>query len=162
MSLQSGCFPDGERIPACGPSHSSGRPHSPVRPVLPVRPIVPLNTSFDVLQLLRLIPRTNPNQLFEFRRYVISADQPVQRHVGYNEYAPFSVQEFTVLSTIKGDIYAIFEENSGFLRGIFTLNRRRAKINVKNGKVRSMRAEEIKECAVDQMITPNNFRIGYS
>lgn len=155
LSLQFGYFPDAERIPACRPFYSSGSTHSPARPVLPVWP------PSDVQKLIWLIPCTNPNQQFQFRRYIYPADEPIRRKIGRDKFEPFPAQDFTVLSTFNGDVFAIFEENTGLLCRMYNIARNRAKINMEISKVRKMKPEEVGECPVAQPITQDNLRILY-
>lgn len=115
-----------------------------------------------MLDLVRLIPRTNPDQRFEFRRYAFPANQRLLRKIGRNKYEPIPAQEYTVLSTANGDIFAIFEDDTGVLRGIYNIGRNRAKINMESRKVRSPRPEEKEECQVGQQIKPMHYRIVYA
>ncbi|XP_033229033.1 uncharacterized protein LOC117180652 [Belonocnema kinseyi] len=113
------------------------------------------------LGYVRLVPRTNPERRFEFRRYIFPPEKSILMCLGRPRiYTPIPTREFIVLSTSNGDIFA-FMEYSGILRGLYKSSQlnQRLKINMITKKVSKMSQKEIQECQVGRFhpVFPRNF-----
>lgn len=101
----------------------------------------------EQLHLIRIIPRNNPRRVFELRRYVCPLDKPMQRMLGPREFQPFPTEEYIVLSTSGGKVFAILEYGVIF-SVIYNFKKCRLKINMRNEQISPLTTEEISDIPV--------------
>lgn len=119
-----------------------------------------LGYALPQLGYVQLIPRTNPNRQFKFRRYVFSVDKPIRIRMNDRSYNIVPTREYIVLSTSSGNVSAILKY-SGILHRVYGKNRNHTRVKIKmfSGTIDTMTHAEMRKCQVGKyhLICPRCF-----
>lgn len=107
------------------------------------------------VRFIELIPINNPNIRFEIRKYSFPRDKQIKVKGTLQVFQRITTEEKLVLSTPKGDVFAIFDRNNKILRGIYIIRyqnsrqtAKRVKINMENGAIQCMTLQETQVSAL--------------